>query len=73
MKKKYPKIGTICRSECSAIGRYIGKGNVLFVSSMDNDLVTSPFKKVDKNTYNLPLPSNKDVSDYSQWEKHTTQ
>ena len=36
--KQEPKIGETCKSSCSAIGRYIGNGNVLFVSAMNSDL-----------------------------------
>ena len=69
MKDKF-KIGEIVRTECSAIGRYIGNGNALYVSAMTNDLIISKAVKKDKNKHKLPLPDNTDINFHTMPKRH---
>lgn len=63
MRIKELKIGDVCRAECTAIGRYLGEGKVLYVSAMDNGLNEDDIKiPIDtSNKYDLPLPSDESL------------
>lgn len=54
-----PKYGDIARAKCSAPGRYLGSGLVLYVSAQDNDLFVDVW---DENgepiTQDFPMPGD---------------
>ena len=58
--------GDICRATCTAIGRYIGDGKMLYISAMDNSLNTCDvdYHADWNNDYKLPLPSDRQLSKY---------
>lgn len=66
-------IGDIVRAKCTAVGRYIGNGKVLFVSAMDSDLCVDDLKKpIERHKeaeWTLPLPTMSTVKYWIEKEE----
>lgn len=63
MKLSDLKFGDCVKVKCTATGRYLGNGQALFVSAMDNGLCEDDVARPIRvgNPHNLPMPSDESL------------
>ena len=62
-KARVPKFGDTVRCLCTTLGRYIGNGQALYISSMTNDIFRDliDMEASWENAHSLPLPTDTEL------------